>query len=309
MYGVTLASDYRFAVPLVLGGPDTDVVFTVTSEPPAGVALRGLRAVYVEGQRSDGRPHFEFYRIDGGAAVRITGAMDFYCFRDRIVCHVVDSRHQYLVEIALFGMIMSLWLELRGVTTVHASTVAMGDKAVAFMSRRGGGKTSMAAACVSAGSALLSDDLLVLQQTGDEFLAHPGFPQLRLWPDQVRHFVGEPDAHPTFHAGHDKRRVTVGEGFGSFLDTSLPLARVYELRRTDDAGADPRIDLLPPAEAMMALAQQSFLPREVVRYGLQSSRMSFFARMLQRVSIRRLTIPSGYGELPRVVSSIRADTG
>jgi hypothetical protein len=268
--------------------------------------LRGHLPVYSEGER-DGQPVFAFYALEDRAVVRITGAMDFHCLPDRIVCHLQDPAHAYLLEVALFGMVMSLWLERRGVPTLHASTVRIGDRAAAFLSGRGGGKTSTAAACLAAGHPLVSDDLLALAADDGRVLAQPGYPQTRMWRDQARHFLGSDEAGAPYHPDYEKRRITIGEDFGSFEGVATELARLYLPERSDEPDAAVTISAMRPRVAVMALIRQSFLPREVVRFGLQPARLAFFARLLESVPVRRLTVPHGLEQLPRVVEAVAAD--
>lgn len=309
VYGVTIGSDYPFAVPLPTSTSPVDLHFEVSEQPPDGTEIDQHAPIYVEGKRSDGRPHFEFYALEDRDVVRLTGAADFHLWPDRIHCHLVEPRHRYLVEVAMFGMIMSLWLERRGTLTLHGSTVVIGGEAVAFLSRQGGGKTSTAAACVAAGHALLSDDLLALERADGRVMAQPGYPQLRMWPEQARHFVGTDEGHPTFHPAHDKRRVMVGQGFGTFAASPVPLARLYLPRRSTRADAEVEIRPLTPRDALMALVGQSFLPRETMRYGLQPARLRFLADLLRTVVVSELIVPLGLDQLARVSRAIEADLG
>jgi hypothetical protein len=307
VYGVTIESDYPFGVPLPLSDAPPDLGFELTRDPPAGVSLAHCRPLYTEGERDDGRPVFAFYALEDRAVVRISGAMDFHCLPDRIVCHLHDPAHSYLMDVALFGMVMSLWLERQGVPTLHASTVRIGDRAVAFLSGRAGGKTSTASACLAAGHTLVSDDLLALTMRAGRVLAQPGYPQMRMWRDQARHFLGSEEAGAPYHPDYEKRRISLGDDFGSFEAAPAPLSRLYLPERSGDPTAEVTISTMPPRVAVMALIRQSFLPREVVRFGLQAARLEFFARLLLTVPVRRLIVPHGLGELPRVVAAIEAD--
>lgn len=307
VYGVTLATDYPLAVPLPAGTEAPDARLEIGTDAPDALDLDRHEPIYAEGARSDGRPHFAFHALEDRDVVRLTGAMDFHCWPDRIYCHIVEPKHRYLVEVALFGMVMALWLERRGTLVFHASTAVVDDRAVAFLSRQGGGKTSTAAACVAAGHPLLSDDLLAVEQGDGAAMAQPGYPQLRMWPEQARHFVGTDAGHPTFHPAHDKRRVTLGPDFGSFAGAPAPLARLYLPSRAASPDVDVSIAPLPPRQAVMALLTQSFLPREMASYGLQPARLARIASLLTTAKVSTLHIPFGLDQLPRVVRAIEQD--
>ena len=72
----------------------------------------------------------------------------------------------------------------RGILPLHASAIVLAAGAVAFLAPSGVGKSSLAAAFVSTGAPLLTDDLLAvrLDERGT-LLAYPGAPGLRLTPE------------------------------------------------------------------------------------------------------------------------------
>lgn len=307
VYGVTLATEYPLAVFLPTTEASVDLTFEVGSEPPDDVDLAVHEPVYTEGRRRDGRPSFEYWALADRDVIRITGAMDFHCWPDRIVCHLTEPEHRFLVEVALFGMVLSLWLERRGTPTLHASSAVIDGGAVAFLAAAGTGKTSTAAACVAAGHPLLSDDLIAVAERDGVMLAQPGYPQFRMWPAQALHFFGSVEGHQLIRPDREKRRVTIGDGVGTFATGPVPLAGFYLPRRTGDPDAEVRITRLRPRDAILALIQHSFLTREVIRFGLQGARLPFLARLIGSVPVCHLDLPEGLDQLPRVVAALEAD--
>jgi hypothetical protein len=183
--------------------------------------------------------------------------------------------------------------------------VAVNGRAVAFMSRHGGGKSGLAAAMVRAGFPLLTDDLLVLEEKEDHWEARPAYPEMRMWPDEAAHFVGPPEDVPLVQADSEKRRVAIGGGgFGSFLDASTPLACIYLASRRPETEGGIEIQPVPRSEALIELVRHSFSPRLVEAAGLQPARLDRLARLVRAVPVRRLVYPSGFDRLPEVVRSL-----
>src|SRR5207245_7692556 len=60
----------------------------------------------------------------------------------------------------LLGPILGLVLRLRGVTCLHASAVAFGDRSVAFVGQTGAGKSTTAAAFARPACGVISDALV-----------------------------------------------------------------------------------------------------------------------------------------------------
>ena len=77
-----------------------------------------------------------------------------------------DWPENYSLEDActyLLGPVMGFVLRLHGVVCLHASAVALGDRAFAIAGLPGAGKSTTAAAFASAGFPVLSDDIVALE--------------------------------------------------------------------------------------------------------------------------------------------------
>lgn len=261
---------------------------------------------------SDGEPTFSLHRSADHEILRFTGVADFHLGPDRIVARPATPEPGPLLEIHLLGPVLSYWLERRGVVTLHSSAVALGRRATAFFATHGGGKSGVAASLIQAGHPLLSDDLLPIEEAGGGFLARPGYPQMRMWPDEATHFLGGFEHLPPVHLGESKRRVPVGGsgdsgGFGAFHDSPLPLACLYLLDRRPENDAPIEIREVSPRDAMIELLRHSFTPLLVEAAGLQPARLDFLSRLVMQVPVRRLRYPSGFERLPAVAEAIRRD--
>lgn len=304
-----MGSDYVFdnPVPAVDDDRRPDVVFICSGAPPQGVDWQDAQRVDAQGRRADGEADFDFVRFEFHDAVRITGAMDFHVYDDRIHCHLHDERHRYLVEVALLGMVFALWLERRGVPTLHAAVSVVHGGAVGFLGNKGGGKTTLTTALLAAGHSFLADDLLALSERDATVVVERGVPALRLWPEQIAHFVGGQQTFPLVHPDFPKCRVDVPAAFGRFADGPAPLRRLYVPQRLPEGSQDVVIEPLAAQDALIELVRHSFLPREVQRYGWQQRRLQSFAAVLASVAVMRLRYPSGYARLAEVVAAVETD--
>jgi hypothetical protein len=311
LYGFRLASDFPFANRLAKTTGEPDLTFQLVDAAPM-IGLEDDTPVYASSPELDGVEEsvLKVYRQGSCHILRITGVVDYYIAPDSILCYLVDPDYEYLAEIHFLGIAFSLWLELRGMPALHASAVVVEDRVVAFLSTNKGGKSSLAATLMQAGYPLVTDDILPLEQYGEKFLGRPGYPQMRMWPDQARYFLGHYEDLGIVHPAYSKRRVPVGtDGLGTFRRESAPLACFYLPERRDPAawGAGIEITSPPRMEALMSLVGQSFVPHTVEALGLQPHRLGFFARLLSRVPVRRIVYPEGYTHLPQVRRSILRD--
>lgn len=306
LFGVDLASDYPFVSRLMPGRAPAQLTFTLTPEPVLPRAWEDSPPVYSSHIRlPEGDSAAHLYRFGGCEIFRFTSTGDFFLGAEWIACHALPrtAGRPDLIESPLLGPVLSYWLERRGIPTLHASAVAVGDRAIAFLSRQGGGKSGLAAAMMSAGCPLLTDDLLPIEELEGTFFAQPAYPEMRMWPDEAAHFVERWTELPLVRVGGLKRRVPVGEdGWGVFHGSALPLACLYIAERRSDGPIE--ISEIVPRDAFIELVRRSFSPHLAEGAGLQPARFDLLARFAQQVPVRRLLYPSDFKLLPEVAETL-----
>ncbi len=175
---------------------------------------------------------------------------------------------------------------LQGLELFHASAVAIGGRAIAFVAGSGTGKTSLAFALLARGAALVTDDVLVLEPIRAGVVAHPGVPlvnvgadQLALLPAPARARLGAPLGRS------DKVHVEIPGMAGE----PLPLGAVFFLTRsraverlavTAAVPLDPR-DLLGA----------TFMPHIVTRARM-ISQLNACAAIAGTVPVLKLEVPA-----------------
>ncbi len=303
-----------------------DLVLGTADAPPAAWAAAEPVAAWDSPDRAGGRPLMRLQRRVPAACrdpwrgswwrLSFQDAGEFYVTRRQVVQVTAPGDSPHLAELRLLGPVLAFWLELRGLPTLHASAVVLesgpGPVAVAFLARHGGGKSSLVAALLEHGGALLTDDLLALE--GDEgegaggFRALPAYPQLRLWPADARRITGAAGRWPRVLPAVDKRRVTVGGGgFGRFHARPAALAALLLPRRLAPGEAGGlRLEPLSPAAALHRLVEHSYLRRLVTGAGLQPDRLATLARLVESVPVHSLAYPAGFDRLEGVVSRVAA---
>jgi hypothetical protein len=196
----------------------------------------------------------------------------------------------------LLGPVLGLLLRLRGVTCLHASAVAFGNSAVAFVGSEGAGKSTTAAALARRGNAILSDDVVTLAERNGSFFVHPAYPYLCLWPESVESLYGSAEALPKFSANYEKRCLSLGKLELQFAQQALPLAAIYILgdRRGDPA---PLIEELSPQRAFLALVANTFATN-TLDSSMRAKEFEILGRLAPNVSIRALYAHHDANRLP-----------
>lgn len=199
----------------------------------------------------------------------------------------------------LLGPVLAFVLRLRGITCLHASAFCLDGRAVALVGPSGAGKSTTAAAFASRGFAVLSDDMLPLEERHESIIAHPGCPRLRLWPDAVGILDGPPRELPRLTPSWDKRFIDLLSNEYSFYGQPLPLSTIYLLGERQN---DPAVPLVKPMASSASLLGLLANTRGDFHPDKRSQRREFdmLGRVVQRVLVRRVAARTG----PRSLASL-----
>lgn len=302
-----MESDYAFEYPLPRASGIPDVTFTcrITSPPPIGGMIKHVYAS--EGKTDNGEISASIEMMDEWYIFHFARSVDFYLSSDQIIAHLLDPEYHCMVELLLLGEVFSLWLELHGIRAIHASATVVNDATIAFLAINQGGKTGLAAAFTQRGHPLLTDDMLPIERRGDHFLARPGYPSVKMWPDEAEYFLGEYEDLDIVIPNCSKRRIVIGShDFGMFCHEEKPLKVIYIPERLS-SDSDIIIEPIPKKIAFFELLQNSFMAGFVEALGLQPERMNFFSNMVMQVPMRRLKYPDGFNQLSNVVDAVLED--
>jgi len=311
LFGHTVTSDFPFVNRMTPGDGDPDLIISCVDQPPPTLNWEETSPVYPSHVLTEGGdPTVCLYHLAKCDVLSFPRIADFYIWPDHIICHRSDPRCRNEIEIYLLGTVLSLWLEKRGIPALHAAAVAVDGGAIAFLSSNGGGKSSLAAAFMQVGYALLADDILPVAQQDNVFSACPGYPQMRFWPNEAMYFIGHYEDLELVHPSFSKRRIPIGpENFGAFCSAPLPLACLYLPERldTESGCSDIKISQVSPRDATIELIRHSFDAMVLDALGLHGQRLDLLARMARRVPLRRITYPSGFQHLPAARNAILDD--
>lgn len=328
LFGFCLETDYRFRTPMSAAPYDRacDLRFQLVLIAEVH-AFEADTCLFQSAEKNRfGESIVQGYASPTGMVMRFPRVADFWLSPGKIRCELHDPELEFMVEICLLGHVMAYYLELSGLAALHAGAVVHGEKAVLFAADRTGGKSTMVASMVEGGFPLLADDISALTAHDGTVYCRPGFPQMKLTPEQAARFVGEFDDFPLVHPSFAKLSVPASR-VGEVVSATLPVACIYLLERClpgkQAEGADRvRIEPVAAGEAMIQLVRHAFLmhlldahvdcrllgqAQSSAKHGLKASRFHLLARIAQSVSVKRLCYPSGYEHLPAVHRAIEAD--
>jgi hypothetical protein len=314
VFGLTLRSNLLIPeLPLAQKpdvGPDVDIHLSVSPLGTRIVTPDPEVITYVSPyQDGAGKPALRLWSIGSGKFCRLEYADGTQFWLDRAGTEVWATwpQNSTIQDTAtyLLGPVLGRLLRLRGVTCLHASAVAFGEQAVAFVGPAGAGKSTTAAALALRGHAILSDDVVALADRDASFYVHSAYPHLCLWPDSVQTIYGSPDALPQLSANYEKRCLSLGKKELRFEERPLPLAAIYILgeRRGDPA---PIIEDISPQQIFLSLIANTF-GTNVVDGSMRATEFETLGRLVPRVTIRRLSAHEDPNRLPELCQRICDD--
>lgn len=291
LFGTTVSSNFPFTTPLVPSSTGlSELAFTVTSEPNDPDELEILFESDRRGPH--GAPAASLSRWKDLHVLRFAGESTFTISDNEITVFVEDGGSKRFAELAFLGPVVALWLEIAGVTTLHASAVEGPEGAIVFIGGQGTRKTSCAAALLRNSHRLLADDLVAVEQTAQGFVCRPGYPEMRMWPREAEFFVSPPQPPVPVQPGSEKLRIRIGEdGFGAFSAENAPLQALYVL--DSEPGDEVSIRSLQASRAIVRLVGGSSVPSLTTALGMEVKRLRTLSSLVSSVPVAEIKFPSG----------------
>jgi hypothetical protein len=260
------------------------------------------------GGNGSGSAWFQHTRLpDGGDYLRWPRLFEFVVASDgrRILGHPLRSVSRETFETYLLTQVLSFALLRHGLEPLHATTVVIRGKAVAFLGDCGYGKSTLAAACLRAGIPLLTDDLLVLRPVDGEPLAYPGLPRIKLMPAVARRLLGPRVRRCRMNPFTQKLIVRLPPE--QRVSVPVPLSVIYALCPTrPHSSSRVVIRRLEPRAAWSELTKGTFnlVARDPDRLKRQFEWATDLAAM---VPVKSLSYPRSLRLLPEVVAALVSD--
>jgi hypothetical protein len=249
----------------------------------------------------DGRKWLSFGRSGADYILRFPGRIVFRVSRPdrRIVCEAARSIPSETWRHLLLNQVLPLVFGTERLV-LHASAVRGPRGVWGFAGAGGAGKSTLAAALAARGYPLVSDDALLLDREAG-WLARPGYPSLRLWPDSVMATLGR-TAPSRRAAPHTRKQRVDAAGLLPIVGTNSPISAVAMLDRRGHARDTVRVERLPMREAALAVLSVAF-QIDIEDGALLRRTVDDAAALVERVPVYRLSFAS---RLDRVATTADA---
>ena len=187
----------------------------------------------------------------------------------------------------LLGPVLGFLMRVRGIVCLHASAVAVGDFAVAFLGAEGAGKSTTAAALGRRGYPVLCDDIVALEERGESFYVAPACPHLWLWPESVGMLYGSAEALPRLSPNWEKRFLCLVREELRIAQHALPLGSIYVFGERRSEPVAPHVQGMASRSARMALVSNSF-GANVLDREMRAEEFAALGRLVSKVILRRV---------------------
>jgi hypothetical protein len=303
VYGITLRSSIQLALPDYQGAGLAEIELQLRERDYFADAIRDVPLQWSRYST------YQYAHLQSGVSyVRWENIGEFLVSGDgRLItcCPARESPHESF-QVYLLGQALSFALVKCGFEPLHATCVVVEGQAVAFLGDSGFGKSSLAAYFISAGDRLLTDDLLLLQQRPEGFLAYPGPPRIKLLPDMARKYLGGITGGVPMNSATSKLVLPLDRE--KVCESPITLSAIYGLSPPQDMPDTQAVGFEPLASrrAFLELSCNTF--NYVILDGDRASRqIKEIARIVNTVPVKRLRHPRSLSALPSVRKAIIKD--
>lgn len=219
-------------------------------------------------------------------------------------------REEYSLENTcyyLVGQIAAFVLRLRGVVSLHGSSVLIGDRALTISGNSGSGKSTTAAAFANRGFRVLTEDVSALLEKDGHLYVQLGYPRINLWPDTVDLMYGTQHGLRRIVPTWDKLYLDLEER-SQFHETVASLGAIYVLETRISSSSAPFIEALSPSESLVLLLTNAH-GRYLVDTEMREREFTLASRIVQQIPVRRVVPHTDLARLDRMVDLILDDFG
>lgn len=192
-----------------------------------------------------------------------------------------------------------------GFEAFHASCIAAGNNAVAFLGESGYGKSTLAASFLKNGFPLLTDDVFAVRKMGKRFLTPPGVAQIKLFPAIARQILTRPAPAGKMSPIAKKWILPLDSGVMGKKNFEVGLVYLLWPSFKKNSGAI-RIRKIKPQEAVISLikASHNLVLQDSKRLRTQ---MLFAADLVKTVPVRAISFPMNLKTISAVQEKLQED--
>lgn len=219
----------------------------------------------------------------------------------QITVSPVNGADEGLLRLYILGTCLGVILMQRRVLPLHGSAIEINGKAYAFVAESGVGKSTLAAAFISRGYKLISDDVIAISFSDVNLppLVTPSYPQQKLWQESLAEFGMTSNEYTSIFGRETKYSVPVDS---QFYNKVLQLDGIFEL--TKEEIESPVVQKLNKLESLQTLYQHTYRNFIIPRLGLMDWHFETSAKILNHIEVFQLRRPESGCSASKLASLI-----
>jgi hypothetical protein len=203
-----------------------------------------------------------------------------------IIIEPVKEALESEVLVFLLGTAFGALLHQRGYLPLHGSSIKTKEGAVVFTGKSASGKSTLAADLVIKGFKILDDDITAISRNeNNQFVVHPGIPQIKLWKDvlaNLKHFKNCTKVRPHI----EKYQIQLND---SFQCKSERLVKILVLQAENKTTFSS--ETVSGAEKFSLLKSNTYRTQYVHSLDLKSHNFQLITELANQTPIYKVTRP------------------
>ena len=308
LYGLRLRSQIKLTLDDIPQEDPPDVELSLGTQD---IFADAMSQVTFDRDNSNWIHHHEL--ASGWSYIRFDGLFQFLVSPcgNRIICGLLRAVPLESFQTYMLGRAFSFALVKMGYEPLHAATVVVDGRAVAFMGASSFGKSSLAACFVAGGYRLLTDDVLRLYWSGSHYVAFPGPPRLKLMPSVARRFLRGAEAGVVMNPREEHTRAPKRVFPLSPMQCAsvpVPLGAIYAVTPPREVYRKQRIKIgaLSPLQALVKVL--SFTHNDkLIDSNRLTRQLEAARRLIAAVPVRSFAYPRVLASLTEAKDALLAD--
>lgn len=253
-----------------------------TSNFPVSDETNSFHSTYINKQSVE--KYWISWNDDLGAWVKSDGSQVEIVVRETAKATEVSG----VLTIGFTSVLTGACLNLQNRVAIHANSVSIQGKAVAFVGYSGMGKSTLSTYCATQGAGFVTDDVLVVDRDG---FAHPGNPRIKLYPHTANSLNLKTPEYTEYKVFYEP------ESLGAkLLGQPVPMGIIYLLAESED----DRIytEELNPSKAVFDLLTHSYYAHALITSN--PGLFDAYSLLVKQAVVKKLFYPRDFQKLPQV---------
>jgi len=216
-----------------------------------------------------------------------------------IEVHPFVDGEENLVRQLILGVGFGVLMHQRDKLVLHASAVKIDQEVIAFIGDKGQGKSTTAAAFLSAGYSVVTDDVLVIDSFSNGLpIVTPGTPQVKLYADSLSASLGDKKDKIEYNETHvDKKVYPLQRGIQS---DKLPLKHIFSL----EFGDRTKVHNLSKQKSFIKILSNTYLNKLLLDTNSLKWTTIKIARLINNAGVFSLEREKNINKLKTVVNKV-----